>query len=100
MKRSRTRRAAVTYAALQVATMALALWLTKQFHVAPISATLIALAPTVASAYLTWSGYRDDRHEAAADTDVKARTLAAAAAPECASAGEREGREQSHQDPA
>ncbi|GGO53658.1 NACHT domain-containing protein [Streptomyces lasiicapitis] len=81
MKRSRTRRVAVTYAALQIATAALALWLTKQFQVARMSATLIALAPTLPGAYLTWAAYHNDRREAAADTDAKATMLAAAVAP-------------------
>ncbi|MFE0058760.1 NACHT domain-containing protein [Streptomyces sp. NPDC059003] len=60
--------------------MALALWLSKQYQVAKLSATLVALAPTMPVAYLAWAAYRDDRREAAADTDAKARTLAAAVA--------------------
>ncbi|MFF4442628.1 NACHT domain-containing protein [Streptomyces sp. NPDC001621] len=80
MKRSRTRQSAVIYAVLQVATVALALWLSKHFQLARLSATLVALAPTAPGAYLTWAAYRDDRREAAADTDAKARSLAAAVA--------------------
>ncbi|MEU9405828.1 NACHT domain-containing protein [Streptomyces sp. NPDC048281] len=80
MKRSRTRRATVTYTVLQVAAVALALWLSEQFQVARLSVTLVALIPTVPGAYLAWAAYRDDRREAAADTDAKVKTLAAAVA--------------------
>ncbi|WP_415949775.1 NACHT domain-containing protein [Streptomyces sp. KLOTTS4A1] len=80
MSRSRTRRPAAVYAVLQVAALALALWLSRQFEVARLSATLIALAPTVPGAYLAWAAYRADRSEAAADIDMKVRTLAAAVA--------------------
>ncbi|MFF9457383.1 NACHT domain-containing protein [Streptomyces flaveolus] len=80
MRRSRTRRAAVIYTVLQVVTVALALGLSKQFEVARLSATLVALAPTVPGAYLAWTAYRDDRSEAAADTDAMTKTLAAAVA--------------------
>ncbi|MCW7942729.1 hypothetical protein AAW14_11945 [Streptomyces hygroscopicus] len=80
MKRSRTRRAAVIYVLLQVVAAALALLLSKQFQVARMAATLVALAPTVPAAYLAWAAYRDDRREAAADTDAKAAMLAKAVA--------------------
>lgn len=76
MRRSRTRRAAATYVLLQVTAAALALWLTEQFQVAKLSATLVALVPTVPAAYLAWAAYRDDRREAAADPDVRATALA------------------------
>ncbi|MFE6942141.1 NACHT domain-containing protein [Streptomyces chartreusis] len=79
MTRSRTRRAAAIYAVLQVAAVALALWLTKQFEVARMSATVIALAPTMPAAYLAWVAYRDDRREAAAP-GAQAALLAAAVA--------------------
>ncbi|MET8292257.1 NACHT domain-containing protein [Streptomyces sp. NPDC005132] len=58
----------------------LALWLSKHFQVARLGATLVALAPTLPGAYLTWAAYRDDRREAAADTDAKVKTLAAVVA--------------------
>ncbi|MFD5516327.1 NACHT domain-containing protein [Streptomyces sp. NPDC127066] len=61
-------------------TVVLALWLSKHFQVARLGATLIALAPTLPGAYLTWAAYRDDRREAAADTDAKVKTLAAVVA--------------------
>ncbi|MFE2102183.1 NACHT domain-containing protein, partial [Streptomyces sp. NPDC059468] len=61
-------------------TVVLALWLSKHFQVARLGATLVALAPTVPGAYLTWAAYRDDRREAAADTDAKVKTLAAVVA--------------------
>ncbi|WDV55331.1 NACHT domain-containing protein [Streptomyces coeruleorubidus] len=77
MTRSRTRRAAAIYAVLQVTAAALALWLTKHFQVARMSATMIALAPTMPAAYLAWAAYRDDRREAA-DPGAKAAMLAAA----------------------
>lgn len=80
MRRSRTRRTAAIYAVLQAVTVVLALWLSKHFQVARLGATLVALAPTVPGAYLTWAAYRDDRREAAADTDAKIKTLAAAVA--------------------
>lgn len=76
MTRSRTRRPAAVYAVLQAVTVMLALWLSKHFQVARLAATLVALAPTLPGAYLTWAAYRDDRREAAADTDVKVKTLA------------------------
>ncbi|MFD9793641.1 NACHT domain-containing protein [Streptomyces sp. NPDC059070] len=77
---SRTRRVTVVYVALQTATAVVALWLTKQFQVARMAATAVALAPTVPGAYLAWAAYREDRAEAAADVDAKARVLAAAVA--------------------
>ncbi|MGW2720666.1 NACHT domain-containing protein [Streptomyces sp. NPDC001492] len=80
MQRSRTRRVAVIYMVLQFTTVVLALWLSKQFEVARMSATLIALAPTVPGAYLAWAAYRDDRREAGADIDAKTKTLAAVVA--------------------
>jgi hypothetical protein len=80
MRRSRTRRTAVIYAVLQAVAVVLALWLSKHFQVARLGATLVALAPTMPGAYLTWAAYRDDRREAAADTDVKVKTLAAVVA--------------------
>ncbi|TXS59471.1 hypothetical protein EAO69_41805 [Streptomyces sp. me109] len=55
----------------------LALWLSEHFKVARLAATLVALAPTLSGAYLTWAAYRDDRREAAADTDAKVKTLPA-----------------------
>ncbi|MFF8942548.1 NACHT domain-containing protein [Streptomyces sp. NPDC014864] len=61
-------------------TVVLALWLSKHFQVARLGATLVALAPTVPGAYLAWAAYRDDRREAAADTDAKVKTLAAVVA--------------------
>ncbi|MER6442179.1 NACHT domain-containing protein [Streptomyces sp. NPDC001185] len=76
MTRSRTRRPAAVYAVLQAVTVMLALWLSKHFQVARLAATLVALAPTLPGAYLTWAAYRDDRREAAADTDAKVKTLA------------------------
>ncbi|MFE3267133.1 NACHT domain-containing protein [Streptomyces sp. NPDC059215] len=80
MTRSRTRRPAAVYAVLQAVTVMLALWLSKHFQVARLAATLVALAPTLPGAYLTWAAYRDDRREAAADTDAKVKTLAAVVA--------------------
>lgn len=80
MRRSRTRRPAAIFAVLQTAAVVLALWLSKHFQVARLSATLIALAPTLPAACLAWFAYRDDRREAAADTDAKVKTLAAAVA--------------------
>ncbi|MFI5816954.1 hypothetical protein ACIA7S_39295 [Streptomyces sp. NPDC051643] len=80
MTRSRTRRPAAIYAVLQAVTVMLALWLSKHFQVARLGATLVALAPTLPGAYLTWAAYRDDRREAAADTDTKVKTLAAVVA--------------------
>ncbi|MGW3913127.1 NACHT domain-containing protein [Streptomyces sp. NPDC005070] len=80
MRRSRTRRPAAIYAVLQAVTVMLALWLSKHFQVARLGATLVALAPTIPGAYLTWAAYRDDRREAAADTDAKVKTLAAVVA--------------------
>lgn len=80
MRRSRTRRPAAVYAVLQAVTVVLALWLPKHFQVARLGATLVALALTMPGAYLTWAAYRDDRREAAADTDAKVKTLAAAVA--------------------
>ncbi|MFJ8004041.1 NACHT domain-containing protein [Streptomyces fagopyri] len=77
MTRSRTRRPAAVYAVLQAVTVMLALWLSKHFQVARLGATLVALAPTLPGAYLTWAAYRDDRREAATDTDAKVKTLAA-----------------------
>lgn len=56
--------------------MLLALWLSKHFQVARLAATLVALAPTLPGAYLAWAAFRDDRREAAADTDAKVKTLA------------------------
>ncbi|MFJ6927406.1 NACHT domain-containing protein [Streptomyces nigra] len=61
-------------------TVLLALWLSKHFQVARLGATLVALAPTLPGAYLTWAAYRDDRREAAADTDAKVKTLASVVA--------------------
>lgn len=73
---SRTRRTMTLYLVLQISTFALALWLSKEFQVVRMAATLIALAPTVPASYLAWAAYRGDRTEAAADTEAKARTLA------------------------
>ncbi|MGW3160773.1 NACHT domain-containing protein, partial [Streptomyces sp. NPDC001089] len=61
-------------------TVMLALWLSKHFQVARMAATLVALAPTLPGACLAWAAYRDDRREAAADTDAKVKTLAAVVA--------------------
>ncbi|MGW3850303.1 NACHT domain-containing protein [Streptomyces fagopyri] len=80
MTRSRTRRPTAVYAVLQAVTVMLALWLSKHFQVARLSVTLVALAPTVPGAYLAWVAFRDDRREAAADTDAKVKTLAAVVA--------------------
>ncbi|MFC0842616.1 NACHT domain-containing protein [Streptomyces noboritoensis] len=80
MGASRTRRVAVVYIALQAVTAAVALWLSKQFQVARMAATAVALAPTVPGAFLAWAAYREDRTEAAADMDAKAKTLAEAVA--------------------
>ncbi|WP_176986477.1 NACHT domain-containing NTPase [Streptomyces sp. 2231.1] len=80
MERSRTRRAAATYVLLQVMAAAVALWLAKQYQVARMSATLLALAPTVPAAYLAWAAYREDRREAAADPEAKAAMLATSVA--------------------
>ncbi|MGW0801149.1 NACHT domain-containing protein [Streptomyces sp. NPDC002692] len=77
MTRSRTRRPAAVYTVLQAVAVMLALWLSKHFQVARLAATLVALAPTLPGAYLTWAAYRDDRREAAADTDARVKTLAA-----------------------
>ncbi|MFD4413557.1 NACHT domain-containing protein [Streptomyces sp. NPDC058476] len=76
MRRSRTRRPAAIYAVLQAVAVVLALWLSKHFQVARLSATLVALAPTLPGACLAWFAYRDDRREAAADTDAKVKALA------------------------
>ncbi|KAK1177909.1 NACHT domain-containing protein [Streptomyces sp. NBS 14/10] len=65
---------------MQATAAALALWLSKQFQVARLAATAVTLAPTLPVAYLAWEAYRADRAEAAADTDAKAKTLAAAVA--------------------
>jgi hypothetical protein len=80
MRRSRTRRPAAIYAVLQVVAVGLALWLSKHFEVARLSATMIALAPTLPAACLAWFAYRDDRREAAADTDATVKRLAAVVA--------------------
>ncbi|UXY40511.1 NACHT domain-containing protein [Streptomyces albidocamelliae] len=77
MERSRrNRRAATTYLLLQVLAATVALWLAKHFQVARLSATLVALAPTMPAAYLAWAAYREDREEAAADLEAKATMLA------------------------
>lgn len=75
---SRTRRAAWVFLALQTVSAGLALWLSEQFKVARPAATVVALLPALPSAFLAWIAYRDDRADAAADLDAKARTLAAA----------------------
>ncbi|MEJ8667509.1 hypothetical protein WKI71_00015 [Streptomyces sp. MS1.AVA.1] len=80
MGASRTRRVAVVYLILQTAAAALALWLSKRFDVARLAATAVALAPSLPGAYLAWAAYRADRTEAAADTDTKVKSLAAAVA--------------------
>ncbi|MGW7513904.1 NACHT domain-containing protein [Streptomyces massasporeus] len=80
MRRSRTRRPAAIYAVLQVVAVVFALWLSKHFEVARLSATMIALAPTLPAACLAWFAYRDDRREAAADTDATVKRLAAVVA--------------------
>ncbi|WP_199923841.1 hypothetical protein [Streptomyces scabiei] len=80
MRRSRTGRPAAIYAVLQVVAVGLALWLSKHFEVARLSATMIALAPTLPAACLAWFAYRDDRREAAADTDATVKRLAAVVA--------------------
>ncbi|MFI7408718.1 NACHT domain-containing protein [Streptomyces sp. NPDC049627] len=80
MGASRTRRVAVVYFILQTAAAALALWLSKRFGVARLAATAVALAPSLPGAYLAWAAYRADRTEAAADTDTKVKSLAAAVA--------------------
>ena len=68
----------MVFLALQTVSAGLALWLSEQFQVAPPAATAVALVPALPSAFMTWIAYRDDRAEAAADTDAKARTLATA----------------------
>ncbi|MFF4978299.1 hypothetical protein [Streptomyces sp. NPDC001083] len=73
MTGSRTRRPAAVYAVLQAMTVMLALWLSRHFQVARMAATLVALAPTLPGAYLTWAAHRDDRREAAADTPQATR---------------------------
>ncbi|MEU4171818.1 NACHT domain-containing protein [Streptomyces sp. NPDC026665] len=78
MKRSRTSQVAVVYTVLQVATVALVLWLSKHFQVARLSVTLVALAPTVPGAFLALAAYLADRRDAAADTGGKLKALAAA----------------------
>jgi hypothetical protein len=68
----------VVFLVLQTVSAGLALWLSEQFHVARPAATAVALVPALPGAFLAWIAYRDDRAEAAADTDAKARTLASA----------------------
>ncbi|MEU9959787.1 NACHT domain-containing protein [Streptomyces sp. NPDC050982] len=80
MGASRTRRTAIVFLVLQIASMAVALWLSKQFQVARLAVTAIALVPTLPGAYLSWVAYRADRAEPAADVDPKIKTLAAAVA--------------------
>ncbi|GGT47862.1 hypothetical protein P6B95_19300 [Streptomyces atratus] len=77
----RTRRAALIYLTLQIGTTILALWLSKQPEVTPPAATVVALAPTLPGAFLSWVAYRSDRAEAAADVDQRVRALAARIAP-------------------
>ncbi|WP_161500722.1 NACHT domain-containing protein [Embleya scabrispora] len=77
MGRARTGRAALIYLVLQVVAVALALWMSKQFQVARLSATAVTLTPTLPGAYLAWLAYRDDRREGA-DPNAKAEVLAAA----------------------
>ncbi|MCX5559506.1 NACHT domain-containing protein [Streptomyces sp. NBC_00038] len=80
MGAARTRRVTVVYLVLQATAAAVALGLSKQFHVARLAATTVALALTLPGAYLAWAAYRADRTESAEDTDTKAKTLAAAVA--------------------
>ncbi|MDT3399298.1 NACHT domain-containing protein [Streptomyces sp. B1866] len=75
---SRTRRSALLYLVMQAAAVAVALWLAKQYQVARLSATAIALVPTLPAAWLAWRAYREDRREAALDLQPRAEALAAA----------------------
>lgn len=75
--RTGTGRAAAVYGVLQLAAVALALWLSWRFEVASMATTAIALAPTMPAAFLAWLAYRDDRREAA-DPAAKAALLASA----------------------
>ncbi|MFI6254192.1 NACHT domain-containing protein [Streptomyces sp. NPDC051016] len=77
---TRTRRVAAVFVVLQAAAAAMALWLSRQFQVARMAATVVALVPTLPGTYLAWAAYRADRDEAAADIDAKAKTLATAVA--------------------
>ncbi|WTW92862.1 hypothetical protein OG216_05490 [Streptomycetaceae bacterium NBC_01309] len=52
--RTGTGRAAAVYGALQLAAVALALWLSWRFEVASMATTAIALAPTMPAAFLAW----------------------------------------------
>ncbi|MFG2224887.1 NACHT domain-containing protein [Streptomyces sp. NPDC048644] len=74
---SRTRRMSFIYLLTQAAAIVVALWLSKQFHVARVSATTVALVPTVPGGWLAWLSYRKDREEAALDVQPKADVLAA-----------------------
>ncbi len=75
---SRTRRAGFVFLVMLVMSLALALWLSKQFHVASIAATFMGVVLTAPGTALAWSAYRGDRIEAASDLDAKARILTAA----------------------
>jgi NACHT domain len=75
---SRTRRVGAVYLVTQIVTAAVALWLSKQLHVARMAATGLVLLPAVPGAYLGWAAYRADRVEAAADLTGKVKALAAA----------------------
>lgn len=80
MRASRTHRTAIVFLVLQIASMAVALWISKHFQVARLAVTAIALAPTLPGAYLSWVAYRADRAEAAADVEPKIKILAAVVA--------------------
>ncbi|MET8681341.1 NACHT domain-containing protein [Streptomyces sp. NPDC004647] len=75
---SRTHRVGLLFLGMLVMSLALALWLSKQFQVASMAATLMSVVIAAPSTGLAWFAYRGDRNEAASDLDAKARTLAAA----------------------
>ncbi|MEV6316258.1 NACHT domain-containing protein [Streptomyces sp. NPDC051776] len=74
---SRTRRVGLVFLAMLVLSLALALWLSKQFHVETMAATLLSVVLAAPGTGLAWFAYRGDRNEAALDLDAKARTLSA-----------------------
>ncbi|MEV0642113.1 NACHT domain-containing protein [Streptomyces sp. NPDC050619] len=73
----RTRRTDVALLAILALSLAVALWLSRRFHVASLAATLVSVLLGAPGLVLAWLAYRGDRTEAAADLDAKARTLAA-----------------------
>lgn len=56
------------------------MWLSKEFQAARLAVTAIALVLATPGAYLAGASYLADRREAAADTDAKTKTIAAAVA--------------------